>query len=98
MTIARVLGNVWATRKHKGLQGLKLLLVQNLDFQSNGPSGEILLAVDQQLGAGVGDTVLLVDEGSAARQILKDSSAPVRFIVCGIVDSVKINKNNIKFH
>ena len=98
MQVARVVGNVWATRKHESLKDAKLLLVQTLESPSGKISGEPALAVDKSFGAGPGDTVLLVDEGSSARQILKDALAPVRLAVCGIVDSVHAEGQDAKYH
>lgn len=98
MKVARVVGNVWATRKHPGLDGAKLLLVRPMDAAAGKPMGEISLAVDRSFGAGPGDTVLIMDEGSSARQILKDPSAPVRLVICGIVDSVCTEGKEAKYH
>jgi ethanolamine utilization protein EutN len=42
------------------------------------------------IGAGQGETVLILDEGNGARQILDDSNAPVRSMVVGIVDAVEL--------
>ena len=90
MFIAKVIGNVWATRKHPGLKNATLLLVKAVDpMDNNKLVGEATLALDSQ-GAGVGDTVLIVDEGGSARKILKNSKAPVRTVVAGIVDKVHI--------
>lgn len=102
MFIAKVVGNVWATRKHKALESAKLLLVRRID----GISGKFLdedvsLAVDPAgggVGAGVGSTVLVVDEGGSARQILNDKTAPVRTVICGVVDSVSFGGKTKKWH
>ena len=98
MKVARVVGNVWATRKHPALTGSTLLLVKALDGQSGKIAGETVLAVDTQFGAGPGDTVLLLDEGSSARQVLKNPAAPVRLVVCGIVDSQSSAGREAKYH
>ena len=98
MTVARVVGNVWATRKHGSLKDGKLLLVQPLDGISGQVGGETSLAFDRKFGAGPGDTVLLVDEGGSARATLNDNLAPVRLIVCGIVDSVTADRKSSKYH
>ena len=45
------------------------------------------------IGAGKGETVLVLDEGNGARQILDDSNAPVRSIVVGIVDAVDLESS-----
>jgi len=91
MFIAKVIGNVWATRKHPGLKGATMLLVKAVDpMDGNKLTGEAALALDGNQGAGPGDTVLIVDEGGSARKILKNSKAPVRTVVAGIVDKVHI--------
>ena len=93
MFIAKVIGNVWATRKHAGLKNATLLIVKAVDVAAPGKlTGEATLAVDGNQGAGVGDTVLIVDEGGSARKILKNSKAPVRTVVAGIVDKVHIKR------
>lgn len=99
MFIAKVVGNVWATRKHKSLESTKLLLVRRID----GVSGkfldeDIMLAVDKYIDAGIGNTVLVMDEGGSARQILNDKTAPVRTIICGVVDSVSSGGKTKKWH
>jgi len=88
MFVAKVIGNVWATRKHPGLKNATMLLVKPLDADGK-PAGEAQLAIDGQ-GAGAGDTVLIVDEGGSARKILRNSKAPVRTVIAGIVDKVHI--------
>ena len=91
MFIAKVIGNVWATRKHPGLKNATMLLVKPVDSMDKDKlTGEAMLAIDSQ-GAGPGDTVLIVDEGGSARKILKNSKAPVRTVVAGIVDKVHIS-------
>ncbi len=54
------------------------------------PTGDYLIAVDQ-VGAGAGETVLVIDEGNSARSIVKDDMAPLRSIIVGIVDDVQIS-------
>lgn len=90
MFVAKVIGNVWATRKHPGLKNATLLLVKPLDAEGK-PSGDAQLALDGNQGAGTGDTVLIVDEGGSARKILRNSKAPVRTVIAGIVDKVHIS-------
>ena len=91
MFIAKVIGNVWATRKHPGLKNATMLLVKAVNSLDNDKlTGEATLAIDAGQGAGPGDTVLIVDEGGSARKILKNSKAPVRTVIAGIVDKVHI--------
>ncbi|TVR66362.1 MAG: hypothetical protein EA427_16255 [Spirochaetaceae bacterium] len=86
MTLGRVVGTVTATAKHTVLVSHKLLMVSPLDGKGR-PRGSSLVALDM-VQAGVGDTVLVLDEGNSARTIMADSSAPVRTVIVGIVDSV----------
>ena len=54
MQVARVVGNVWAERKHENLKNAKLLLVQAIEGASGKVMGEPALAVDKKFGAGPG--------------------------------------------
>lgn len=98
MFIGKVVGTVWATRKHKSLNDLRLLLVCPFDPVSKQIIGPPQLAVDKKFQAGLFNIVLVIDEGNSARQILEDRVAPIRTIICGIVDSVTVNGKIIKFH
>ncbi len=84
MRLARVIGSVVATRKNRSLDGAKLLLAQPIDADGQ-PVGGTQLAVDA-VGAGVGETVLLVLEGRAAGSALGRRGAPVDAALVGIVD------------
>ena len=86
MILGRITGNVVSTIHHPIVDGRKLLLAERLD-QEGKPTGAYIIALDS-IGAGGGETVLILDEGSGARQILDDASAPVRSIVVGIVDEL----------
>jgi ethanolamine utilization protein EutN len=98
MIIARVVGNTWATRRHPALENMKLLLVQAMDGITGKLHGPVMLAVDRHIGAGFGDTVLVMDEGNSARQILGEPSAPIRTIVAGIIDEVIVADKRAKYH
>ena len=89
MQIARVLGTVVSTQKHRKFEGAKLLIVQPLNADDT-PRGAALLAVDG-VGAGVHEKVLIVLEGRAAGEALGRKAAPVDAAVVGIVDSVAID-------
>jgi ethanolamine utilization protein EutN len=87
MQIARVVGTVVATQKHRKFQGAKLLLVQPLNLDGTA-RGHTLLAVDS-VGAGVQEKVLIVLEGRAAGEALNRKAAPVDAAVVGIIDAVE---------
>jgi ethanolamine utilization protein EutN len=90
MLIGRVVGNVTATQKHEKLEGSKLLLVQPLDLGGE-PKDAPVLAIDS-CDAGVGDRVLLVQEGKSAMQVLKHGLAAVDAAVVGVVDRVTLTE------
>jgi ethanolamine utilization protein EutN len=91
MILARITGNVVSTIHHPVIDGKKMLLAERLDSTGK-PTGGYLIAMDA-IGAGMGETVIILDEGSGARQILEDENAPVRSIVVGIVDSLDLGSN-----
>ena len=87
MQIARVVGTVVATRKHRKFDGATLLLVQPLNLDET-PRGVAVLAVDS-VGAGVNEKVLVVLEGRAAGEALNRKAAPVDAAIVGIIDHVE---------
>ncbi|MGE0450372.1 MAG: EutN/CcmL family microcompartment protein [Vicinamibacterales bacterium] len=89
MQIARVVGTVVATQKHRKFHGAKLLLVQPINLDES-PRGAALLAVDG-VGAGVHEKVLIVLEGRAAGEALGRKAAPVDAAIVGIVDRVDVD-------
>jgi len=91
MILGRITGSVVSTIHHPIVEGRKLLLAERLDA-SGSPTGGYVIAMDA-IGAGFGETVLILDEGNGARQILDDVDAPVRSIVVGIVDAVELESS-----
>jgi microcompartment protein CcmK/EutM len=87
MQICRVVGTVVSTQKNRKLEGAKLLLVQPLTLDGT-PRGVALLAIDS-VGAGVGETVLVVIEGKAAGDALGRKAAAVDAAIVGIVDRIE---------
>ena len=82
MKLCRVEGSVVAAVHHPVYDGQKLLIVTPVD------GGDSFLAVDR-VQAGVGDTVLVNQEGNGARQLLKmGQQVPIRSLIVGIVDEV----------
>ncbi len=92
MILGKVIGNVVSTIKLPVYQGYKILIVQPVNDKEE-LQGKIILALDT-VQAGIGDTVLVIDEGNSSRLIMNNSTAPVRTMIVGIVDSV--NKANNK--
>ena len=91
MQIARVIGTVVSTQKHRKFEGAKLMLVQPLNIDDT-TRGHALLAVDG-VGAGVDEKVLVVLEGRAAGEALGKKGAPVDAAIVGIVDTVSISND-----
>ena len=88
MIFARVTGTVVCTLKDEKLVGSKLLLVQPVDL-SGSSKGSPLVAVDS-VGAGEGELVLIV-QGSSARQTTRTEGRPVDAVIFAIVDTVEQN-------
>jgi ethanolamine utilization protein EutN len=86
MILARVTGRLVSTIHHASMDGCKLLVLDKLDHAGE-PTGNYVIAVDA-VGAGAGETVLMLDEGNGARQILGGKDLPVRSVVVGIVDDL----------
>ncbi len=84
--LGRVQGQVVATIKHEAYVGHRILLLDRIDAAGR-ELGGYLVAFDT-VGAAVGQTVLVIDEGNSARQVLGESTAPIRSVIVGIVDDV----------
>ncbi len=87
MILARVVGTLWATRKDPKLESLKLLIVERLSLALE-PSGSFVVAADA-CEAGVGE-VVLVAQGSSARQTDLTHAKPVDAVIMAIVDNLEI--------
>jgi microcompartment protein CcmK/EutM len=90
LILAKVKGNLVSTQKNSNLVGQKLLLVHPIDLKDNYIGKNDVVAIDV-VDAGIGDTVLLVQEGKAVQQILGHKNAPVHSIVVAVVDSIDVN-------
>ncbi len=91
MLIARVVGQLVASQKYDKLQGQRLLLVQPLGLDEK-PRGGPVLAIDG-VDAGVGDRVLLVQDGKAAMAVLDRGLAAVDAAVVGVIDLVDVQES-----
>lgn len=86
MRIARVAGTVVSPISHPFYEGRRLLLCDLVE-PDGAPAGGYLIAVDA-VDAGVGETVLINDEGNSARQIFGIDTGPIRSVIIGIVDEI----------
>lgn len=86
MILGRVRGEVVCTIKHPVYENRRMLLLDEI-----GPDGKdlggYLVAIDA-VDAGVGQTVLVINEGNSSRQVINDPNAPVRSVIIGIVDEI----------
>ena len=91
MYIGRVVGAVTSTIRHKLYDGQKLMLVARLNLDGSESSAYDICLDSVQ--AGVGDVVVILDEGGSARQVLKKrGTGPVRAVIIGIVDQIDLNQ------
>jgi microcompartment protein CcmK/EutM len=90
MLLARVIGHVVAPVNHRVFAGHKLLVVRPEDPHGKA-AGTAIVAVDR-VDAGLGDRVLVVHEGSGARQLVGEPEGPLRAVIVGFVDDVEIEE------
>lgn len=87
MFLGRVIGTLWATRKEPRLEGLKLQVVRELAADLS-PQARFVIAADV-VQAGVGD-IVLVSQGSAARQSPTVEGKPIDALITAIVDGLQV--------
>lgn len=81
MITAKLIDNIWATRKAESLKGFKFMLAEEIGGRNE---GHRMVVVDI-ISAGIGDRVI-VSTGSSARRMLGDDMLPVDAVVVGIID------------
>ena len=96
MFLGEVIGNVVSPVQVSQLDGRTLLLVRPITPQGE-PTGVARIAVDRAQ-AGVGDRVLVIDEGNSGRQILDQPGAPIKTLVVGVVDYVELDGEHVYDH
>ena len=89
MILAKVIGTVVTTISEPSYKNRRLLVVQPLTLEESDNSGDFIALDNSQ--AGIGDTVLVLREGSGARQVLQNKDACVISVVVGIVDAAIID-------
>ncbi len=91
MLLGKVIGNVVSTVKESCYHGLKTLWVQPIDAEGN-PKGDAIITFDV-VDAGVGDRVLVIQEGGSAQLVLgMTEPSPIGSAIVAVVDSVKLAK------
>lgn len=89
MKVGRVVGTVVATIEAPVFEDRKLLVCDILDARAR-PDGNYIIAADT-VGAGAGETVLIIDEGNSARQVVGMEVAPIRAVIVGVVDELTVD-------
>lgn len=84
MQLARVEGNVIATRKHPSFEGWRFIICQPISLEGD-PEGAPQVAIDP-LGAGMHQRVVISSDGAAARKVVGDKNSPARWMIVGLVD------------
>ena len=87
MILGRVVGAITSTINHPFYDGTKLMLVEQVG-EDGKPAAGYLVAVDMA-DSGAGETVLVLDEGNGARQVLESKAGPVRSVIVGVVDEIE---------
>jgi len=91
LIIGRIVGDVVATQKSASHEGRKILVVQPLNLDGT-DRGDVVLALDA-VDAGVGDKVLVVQEGFSAMTAVGRPNSPIDMAVIGVVDSVDLTED-----
>lgn len=91
MILARVMGEVVATQKHSSHERRKILLVQPVDPDGT-DRGDAVLALDA-VDAGIGDRVLVVQEGYSAMTAAGRPGSPIDMTIVGVVDAVEMTED-----
>ncbi len=91
MLLAKVKGNVVSTQKNPNLISHKLLVIQQIDLKGNFIGKKDIIALDL-IDSGIGDTVLVVQEGAAVKQILGHRKAPVHTMIVAVVDEIEVGR------
>lgn len=87
MIFAEVIGTIVTPVQHPTLDGKRILYLRLLD-PTGAPTGKAINAIDG-CGAGVGDRVLIIEEGNSARQLTGLKNAPIKSVVVGVVDFIE---------
>ena len=88
MLLGRVAGTLVASRKEPLMEGMKFLVLRQIDVD-NSETGGYVVAVDA-VGAGVGEVVMYAS-GSSARQTEMTRDRPCDAVIMAIVDTWEVN-------
>ncbi len=93
MLIARVVGNVISTQKHEDYKGHKLLIVKQVGSDGKFCGPEMIAVDGADSDAGIGDLVLVIQEGQGARHAARcDHPGPIDLCVIAVVDMINVSE------
>ncbi|HTK82001.1 MAG TPA: EutN/CcmL family microcompartment protein [Bacteroidota bacterium] len=90
MILCKITGTLVATQKNEHLKNQKILIAQPVDLEGK-HIGRDILALDS-VDAGVGDTVLVIQEGQGAVQVLKNKKVPIHSVIVAVVDGLDVTE------
>ena len=85
MILGKVTARVVATLKHPAFRRFGLLTVHPVNLSGELKDGGVIVAINAAQ-AGIGDIVLVNQEGKSARAIVGIKDAPIRSVIVGVVD------------
>lgn len=88
MILGRVVGDIVSVAKHPHTEGRKMQLVQPITPDGR-DRGQAIIALDT-VSAADGDTVIMLDEGNGAAQVLSRDRGAIRSVIVGVVDRVDV--------
>ena len=89
MLLAKVVGNVWSTKKKDEISALRLLVIQPLGKNLKA-DGNVQVAADE-VGAGFGELVIVTQGSPAMQAFNKEKLIPIDAVVVGIVDNLELD-------
>ncbi len=96
MLIAKVTGNIVSTQKHGDYTGHKLLIVRPVGTDGTVSGDEIVALDGADSDAGIGDLVLVIQEGGSARDTARcDHIGPIEATVAAVVDSIETAQGSL---
>ena len=90
MILCKITGTLVATQKNEHLKNQKILIAQPVDLEGK-HIGRDILALDS-VDAGLGDTVLVIQEGQGAVQVLKNKKVPIHSVIVAVVDGLEVTE------
>jgi microcompartment protein CcmK/EutM len=91
MRICKVIGSVVSTQKNQHFKSVKLMFVKPIDLDGSFTAEREMIAIDT-VDAGIGDMVIVAQEGSVVKQIMNSKYVPANAIIMGVVDGFEVQE------